>query len=147
FADEETAQPLFTEVGLDRHGIAAFPRDCQRAGIEIRAKYLDRRLELVVRRLLEKQDGDSVGLLAGGTARHPYPQRCCNVFVIEEARDRLSRKRLECFAIAKEGGDRNEEIAEKMLSFIGILAQVVIIFLDPALLGDLHAPRDAPEYG
>src|SRR6516162_7777554 len=71
FTEKETPQPLLADVSLDRGRKASVARKCERPGIEIGTEYLNRRTDIVTRRLLEQQDRDRIGFLSGSAARDP----------------------------------------------------------------------------
>ena len=73
-AREEAAQTLLADVRLDRGRIASFPRDGERAGVEIGAENLDRGTQLVARGFLQQQHADRIGFLTGRAAGHPDAQ-------------------------------------------------------------------------
>ena len=83
-ADEQAAQPLLADVGLDGQRKTAFARGSERARIEIGAEHLDRlAARFVAGRLIQQQNGERVCLFAGCTARDPYPHRLVGGFVLE----------------------------------------------------------------
>src|SRR5262249_60079123 len=54
---------------------------------------------------------------------------------------------VEGLSITKEGCHRNEEVGEKRLRLICVLAQEIVIVLQLVSPGDLHATRNAPQHG
>ena len=68
---------------------------------------------------------------------------------LEELRDHVcSARACECFGIAKERRDRNQEIAEQRLGLVGIVAHDSRNSRSRSSVArDLHAPRDAPQHG
>ena len=75
FPGEKSPQPFLGHIGFDRGRIAAFPRQAQGDIVEIRSEDLDLTSNLLTARLLEQQNGDRVGLLAGGAAGNPDTNR------------------------------------------------------------------------
>src|SRR5215471_5030583 len=64
FTKKEAPQPLLANVSLYRRRETSVARQCERTGIEIGTEYLNRRTDLVTRRLLHQQDRDRVGFFS-----------------------------------------------------------------------------------
>src|ERR1041385_9255296 len=68
FAGEKPAQPLLAHIRFDRGREPSLARGGKRAGIEVRAEHLHRRLDLMACRLLEQQNSEGKGFLSGRAA-------------------------------------------------------------------------------
>ena len=129
-------------IRLDRGGIAALARDCERRGVEIGAEDLDLRPDVAASGLLEQQHGDRIGLLAGGAARDPDADGARRPPCLRRAAGCTSRgQHLERMRIAEEGRHRDQEVREERLRLFGVLAQIGVIVGERFLARDLHAPR------
>jgi len=144
---EETPQPILGDIGFDGGGEPAFPRHRQARRIEIGTEHLDFRLDILARRLLQQQDGDAVGFLAGGASGDPDADVAGGFLAFEQPGDDVPGEHLERLRIAEERGDRDQEIGEQRLGFLNVVAQVGVVFRQRVLARDLHPPGDPAQDG
>ena len=88
-----------------------------------------------------------IGFLAGGAARHPDPDRFLRPFALEQFGKHVLGDLLEGLGIAEECRDRDQQIAEQRLRFVGIVTHNVVIFFQIVGARDLHPPRDPAQHG
>jgi hypothetical protein len=105
FAGEETARPILGHVGLDRERIPPFPGHRQRGVVEIGGERLDL-ADVVARGLLEQEDRDRIGFLAGRAAGNPDAHAVARPLVLEQPRDDDRHELDEGGRVAEEGRDR-----------------------------------------
>jgi hypothetical protein len=144
---EEPAQPFLREIAFDRRREPSIARHAKCLGVEVGAEDLDFRREIAARCFLEQEDADGIGLLSAGATGDPDPDGVGSSLPIEQLRNDLFGERLERRRIAKERRDRNQEIVEKGLHFLGILTQVGVVVRERLLASDLGPPADATQNG
>ena len=144
---EKARQPLRRNVGVDAGGIDAGAGLFDGMAVDVGGEHLHPETLLQRLQMLLKQDGDGIGLLAGGTARHPDPYQCARGLAVKEAWDDLFLERLERLRVAEEMGDADQEVAKEGLRFGRVLLQVAYVPVQPLDLVDGHAPLDAAAYG
>ncbi len=110
--DEKPPQPVWRDIGLDGLRVAPFARGGERPCVEIGAENLHRGHHLPPFRLLDHHHGEAVGLLARGAAGRPDPDISAPLEIAQERPQRVFNQYLEGGGVAKEGGDRDQQIAE-----------------------------------
>ena len=155
--DEEAAQADIRDVGLDRLRVASLARRRQRALVEVGGEDLDGGRHLAALGLLEQQDGEAVGLLAGGAAHRPHPQfvippRVAPQLVVfpvglEQRPEDLARHHVEGAGVAEKGRHRDQQVAEQVLRLLRGLAEVGGIVGEAQHPRHRHAPGDAAQDG
>ena len=111
FANKELAQPVLAEVGFDRLGKAPLTRNRESPPIEIGAEDLKLRPQVATLGLFQQQDADRIGLLAGGAPRDPDADRVPLALAFEQPRNDAGGQRSERLAVAEEGRDRDQKVA------------------------------------
>jgi hypothetical protein len=142
---EIAIEELLRHVLGDRSGVATGARDLERMLVDIGREDLQLRRDTRIRHELAKQDGDGIGLLAGGAAGHPDPDRIVLPLGFEQARDDIPFESLEDGRIAKEVGDPDQEILKQEIDLARFLAQPIEKSGDIVDLQDLHAPQHTPQ--
>ena len=99
------------------------------------------------RHVLAQEDGDRIGLLAGGAAEHPDPQLVGRPLAFEELGHDLRLEDLELLGVAEELRHADEQVVEEVLRLGRLGPQELDIAADVVLLHDLHAALDAPQEG
>ena len=92
---------------------------------------------------LAQHDGHRVGLLAGGTGRHPDPEGVLALHMILKVAAELRLERLEGLCVPEEAGDVDGEILKQRLDLVWRVFQPSQVHRDVGDLLALHAPVDA----
>ena len=132
-----------------QHGrrITRRPRHRDRGLVDVGGEDDRLRPYLQPRHLLEQQNGDRIGLLAGGAAGGPDAHRVGSFLVLEQLRNDLLRERSERFRVAEKRGDADQEIVEQLDDLLAVGAQALDIIVDVAQLEHLHAALDPAQEG
>ena len=96
---------------------------------------------------LLEQDGHRVGLLAGGAAGHPHPDRLGAVRVRQQPRDDLGLEGGERLRIAEEPGDADQQLAEQQLGLVRQRPQLLDIAGNLIGLQHMHPALNAAQQG
>ena len=140
---EKPRQPFRREVNGDAGRIEPRPGRGHCSAVDVRGEHLQSEALLHELHALLQQDGEGVGLLAGGAARAPDPDhRACRL-VGEEAGEGQVFEGLERRRVPEEVGDADEQIPEERLHLHRRLLQVAHIGLDGVDLMHGHAALDA----
>ena len=144
---EKARQPLGRDIGGDAGGkdAAAGLFDgllSMSVAKTCTLKVLSQRLQMLL-----EQDGDGIGLLAGGTAGHPDPNRPACGLVGKKARDDLCLEGFEGLRVAEEAGDADQQVTKEGIYLRRVSLQVAKILVRPLDLVDGHAPLDAAGEG
>ena len=144
---EKAAKTLLADVGLDRDRVSALASNGKPTGIQIGTENLNLRADLVVGSFLQEQHRDRVGLLARGTARHPYANGLARLLALEEPRHDILGQGLERFRISEECRHRDQQITEQRLHLLHIVAEEREIVRELLSSRHLGAARDPSQYG
>ena len=120
------------------------PGDFQRVRIDVGGKHLQPTVLLRDRKLFEQEDGQAVRFLSGGAAGDPDPERSVGIPGLDERDQRLGLQGLQGLRITEEAGHADEQVANQLLDFVGMFAQVGDVFGHVLNLVEPHAPLDAP---
>ncbi len=93
--------------------------------------------------LFAQQDGDRIGLLAGGAAGHPDADLLVRALALEELGNDEGLKRVKGIRIAEEIGHADQQVAKQRPSLVRIRLQPLDIAVDLSELLHLHAPLHA----
>lgn len=142
---EEAAPPL----GLDHRegfgGIHGGSRDAQGLLVQIRAEHPHGQPTVGGFGRFQQEDGQGIGLLAGGAPGHPGAQDGAALEAVGQVLDAL-RQGAEGFAIPEEGGDSDEQIAGQGLLLPTAPLQVRQVVVDPVEAGQRDpAGQAAPD--
>src|SRR5262249_47106982 len=96
---------------------------------------------------LQKGDGDRVRLLAGRAAEHPETQRPIVGALLDEFGKDFLLQDLEGIRIAEETGHADEDVLEKSLDLLLVVAQIADVSIHPLELLQHQPPCDAPSKG
>ena len=142
---EEARQPLRRDGDGDGRRVDARTARLQRRIAQVRGKDLD--LGRIVQGIgiLQQQDGERVGFLAGGTARRPHPHLVAAAFPGKEARNDGVGQGGPRLGVAEEFGDVNEQVMKERLDLGRILAQRRQIGAQRGGVGELHAAGDTAQ--
>ena len=143
---EKAAKTLLADVGLDRDRVSALASNGKPTGIQIGTENLDLRADVVARRFLQEQHRDRVGLLARGTAGHPYANGVARLLALEEPRYDMLGQSLERFRISEECRHRNQQITEQRLHLLHIVAEEREIVRQLFSSRHLGAARDPSQH-
>ncbi len=124
---EVAAQPLGPDVLHDVGRVDPGARGRDGVLVEVGRVDLDLEVEVALVHQLVQQDGDGVGLLSGGAARHPGAQDPALRLPGDEPREHLGPERLERLRIPEEAGDVDEQLLEQELHLGGMLLQVAAV--------------------
>jgi hypothetical protein len=154
--DDEAAVGLGDEVlaaQLGRHAVEGLGRvgavagDPQRLAVDVGREHPQVRRALAVLELAQEQDGQGVGLLAGGAAGDPHPDVVAGRHRGDDLRDHLIAQHLEGQRIAEEARDADQEVAAELGQLSGVGQRPPAVVLDRRAGGELHAPADAAVEG
>ena len=143
---EETGQALRGDVGRDAVGIDAGAGGLDGLAVDVGSEDLGLVTPLHPLHLLAEEDGDGVGLLAGGATGHPDPHGLAGRF-FQQAGDDLFLQGLEGLRVAEEVGHGDQEIPEERLHLQRVLPQVTDVDVHVTDLVDGHASLDAAADG
>ena len=107
---EKTLQALVRNVSRDVAVVHAGPRPLERRLADIGSKDLHLRGRKAIAHELQELDHDRVHLFAGGTSRHPDPDRLPRAPAVAQGREHVLPQRLGGVRIAEEFGDPYQEI-------------------------------------
>ena len=141
--DEEALQPARLDVGRDRQREHAGTRRRHRALVDVGGEDLD--LRPVRTQQLVQQDGDGIGLLAGGAAGHPGAEGLDAGPLLDQPAQRLAQG-LEGVGVAEEVGDADQHVLQqrRRLAWLGVQELAVGGQVGDGV--DLHPPLDAPQH-
>ena len=94
------------------------------------------------RQLFQQQHAQRIRFLAGGAARTPDAQRRVGLLGADEGSNHLGFQGLERLGVAEEVGHADQQVAEKLLDFVGVLAQEGKVVGDLVEMAQAHAPLD-----
>ena len=140
---EKPRQPLRQNVGRDAGGIETGAGLFNGLAIDVRGEHLHLETPLHPFHVLLQEDGDGIGLLSAGTARHPHADRGGCVLARKKQRDDLFLQRRECLGVAEEPGHADQQIAKEGLHFGRSLLQVADVLAQSFDLLYGHPPLDA----
>ena len=140
--DEEPLQAFGRQFLRDTRRIGALPGGVQSLLVDVGGEDLDFDSLLQPLHLFAKKHGQRIGLFAGGTAWYPGPDRVFLSPVLKDFTDYLLLECLERRGIAKEAGHADEQLAEKILDFPGVLLKPGNITGCGTDSQDLHSPAD-----
>ena len=132
-------------VGQRRHRgpvVHAAPGLLHRLQIQIGGEDLQRMIVQPVAQRIAPDHRHRIGLLAGGTARHPDPHRLAGRLARQHPPDLLDQV-LEGQRIAPEGGDRDQRLARQRLDLARIGRQPLEIGRQRLRAHRLHTPGQA----
>ena len=144
---EVPRQPLGRDVLVDGQGIAAQPRQFQRVLVDIRGEDLHLHRGADFPGPLGQQDGQAVGLLAGGTAGNPKTDRIVLAATVHQAGNDLPGQQGKRLLVAEELGNVDQKIAEQLFCFVIAFSQHVDVLTGLADLQHLHASLDPADQG
>ncbi len=146
-AGEKTVDPLRADILQHRRRIARRAGDRDRRIIDIGGEDGKFRPRFQRRHVLEQQDGDRIGLLAGGAAGHPNADLVGRRLAFEQGRNDLLRQCLERVLVAEKRGDADQQILEEPGHLLMIAAQALDVIVDIAQFEHLHAAFDPTQEG
>ena len=152
---------LILSVGLDEKPLQAFRANLGQGGARIGSgsRLFDRRLAQVRGEDLHRcfarpvahgfcqHDRNRIGLLAGGTARHPYAQRILPGLTFDQLWNDPAFENPECLRLTEKARDMNQDILIQGIQFGRVPPEKLDVFADTADFFEQHAPGDAPVYG
>ena len=109
---EETAQPLYRNVGFDRRRIQTVARILDGVFVKVGGKNLNRRGTIQTFRMFAEQHRDRVGLFSRGTTRHP-DAKLVGFAAAREELGNVCLKRRKRILVSKEMRYADEQILEK----------------------------------
>ena len=108
--DEEAAQPVGRDLGLDACGECPGAGSGDRGGAEIGGEHLDREMALRLPEELQQADHERVGLFARRAARHPHPDGLVGGPPLHQAREDAPPEGLEPFRVPEELRHLDEDV-------------------------------------
>ncbi|MEZ4601249.1 MAG: hypothetical protein R2940_15775 [Syntrophotaleaceae bacterium] len=145
-AAEVAAQASFIHLPGDALRVDPLPPDLQALGVDIGGKDLDLELPLHPVHQLQQHDGDGVGLLAGGTPRHPDPHRPVGGMFLEHLLQFILQGG-ESLQIAEKAGDVDQQIDEQGLGLGSVAAQEAEVVFEALEAVQGHAALYAAAQG
>ena len=146
FKGEEMLQPDSRHIRRNGRRIQAVAGEGNRPVVNIGCKHLKLRPAALQLHLFFKQQGDGIGLLAGGAAHHPDPHRIGRRAVVQQLGQHLLLQRLKSLGIAKKIGDTDQHVLHQRLGFFRIRPQKGQISGQVRHAVDLHSALDAPQH-
>ena len=141
--DEEPPQPLGRHVGGDGLGIDAGPGLFQGMFVDVGGKDLNLPVRGLGLDLLQEQDGQRIGLLAGRTAGNPHPQRRVRPPRGNQFRQHLFGHDLPGIRVAEEVGDADHQVAGQGVQLGRVVAEHLHVLHRLLHLPQAHATPDA----
>ena len=143
FGGEKARQAFGRKIGGDAGRIAAGAGGGDGPAVDVRGEQLHREAGLDRLHVLDQQDGDRVGLLAGGTARGPDADHRTGRFACKERGDDRVLQHLKNIRVAEELGDTDEHVTKQRLHLGRSPLEIFDVVVDPLDLVDGHAALDA----
>ena len=123
-------------------GVAAQPGLFDGPGVDIRRKELYFEFAFEDIHIFPQQDGQGVGLFAGGAAGNPHPQRAARFPLLKKVGYDLLFQRGKGRRVAEEAGHSDQQFFKQDIHLGGGLLEIAIILLNPLNLLQGHAPFD-----
>ena len=127
FPCEKGGQSSWRNVGLDRLGIEAFPRDRHRIRIDVAGEDLQFDVAFRCVDLLAEQHGERIGLLAGTAAGDPDPQRSIQSVIAHEFGNDALLQKVKYRRVTKEARDIDQQVPGELVAFVGVAKQEIEI--------------------
>ncbi len=140
---EKPPQPFRRHVVGDARGIKALPRAVERREVDVRAENLHGVMQFFLREKFHERDGDGIHLLAAGAARNPEADRLIGFARFDQAWEHFFLQRIEHGRVAEKFRDVDEDVAEQLLHFGGMRAQVIGVFAQHLELAQRQTAADA----
>ncbi len=145
-ADEEVLEPPLGDIGGDVFRVDPLAGEGDRLRVDVGGEDLDRKSLLQPLHDLLQHDGYRIGLLAGGAAGHPDPQRPVGR-PLRQHPGQLLLEDPEGLRVAEEVGDVDQQVLEQRLHLLRVLPDVGGIIRHPLHLVDGQAALDAAADG
>lgn len=146
-AHEKPLEPLGGNIGFDIAGKKSVAGPLERVLVKIRSENLNAGKGFVLSGFLKKQDRERVGFFARGATDAPHADFVVGILTHKELGNNFLLELFEHFGIAKEAGDRDQQIVGKDLHFLGMLAEEFQIIGQQFHLVELHAALNSPQDG
>jgi hypothetical protein len=127
---EEPLPALAADTGDLLFGIEAGARHLQRCLVHVGGEDLDVHRPAARGQRLVQEDGNRVGLLAGGATRHPHPDLLVRLAPVHDLRDDPLLHHLERLLVAEEPRHADEQVLVQGVELPRIAAQLVQVGLD-----------------
>ena len=144
---EKARQPLGRYIHCDAGRVQRGAGSGNGAAVHIAGKHLQLDGRPERRRMLLQQDGDGIGLFAGGAAGHPDADATARRFVRKQFGNDLRGEHLEGIRVAEKIRHANQKITKQRFHLGRRLLQVFHVAVDPLDLVHRHAPFDAAVNG
>jgi hypothetical protein len=143
---EVAREAVGRDVGDRLFAVDGAGRELDRAAMDVRGEDLHGPVAVLLGELGE-QDGERVGLFAGGAARHPDAQRGITRPTLHQLGQHLVLEHLERLFVAEEARHADEQIAVENVELVAALAEAVDVLVDVVDTRQLEAPLDSPRDG
>ena len=112
--------------------------------VYIRCKQLHSEAKLPLHQIFTDEDGQRIGLLAGGATGDPRPQSRALGFAFHEQRQSLMNENFKGLRVAKEAGNSDEQLLKQCIEFMRIRQHEPEILVQGLDLVHMHPAFDAP---
>ena len=147
FGRKEPRQPFRRDVRGDAGRIEAGAGCGDCAAVDVGGEDLHPVILLEQLQALLQEDGDGIGLLAGGASRRPDADHGARTLSGKELGDDLFVEGFEGLRIAEKTGHADQQVAKQCLHLGRRLPKILDVFVDLFDVLDGHAPFDPPVEG
>ena len=145
---EKFTEPFLGDVGLDAGRVDAGSCLLQDLGVDIGGEDLQAvGVFLAAPQFFEDEDGDGVGLLAGGGPGHPDPDRGVRQGPVAEGGDDLGCEQGEGLLVAEKTGHHDQEILGQFGKLLGVILEEFGVGLDVWQAQEIDASFDPAAQG
>ena len=142
--DEVFVQKFRRHAGHFMRVVNALAGLLDRLFANVGAKDLDAVAAGLVFQVVHQGDGDGIGFLARGAARHPDPDRDGGGLVLQDGREYFLTQGDKTIRVAEKLGDLDDQVIEQRLNFARLVLQKADVILERFNVVEHHAPLDAP---
>src|SRR5581483_2517945 len=139
---EKPGEPFAANAGQRRVSIDTDPRRFERPLVQIRAENLNPRSRGESIEHLDRRDRYRVGFFTAGAAGDPYPEQFARPLLFPQRPKYSVPQRVENGGFLEEAGRARQEIAEKFLPFLRIVAEIFNVLGGLADRSKRHAAQD-----